>query len=180
MFPPPFSAPYPTSMEPKVPHVEDKHSPTGRVSGDPGSSPHVGTGGSAFGRQYGHVNIDNEALDTDARVGEDGRVNIEFLEKKSHQLSTLTRALSRTDYDLPVEVLAKLDRENYDHPPRLRIVIQIIGSRGDIQPFIALGKELKTYGHTVRVATHPTFRDFVKENGLEFFSVGGDPAELMS
>jgi hypothetical protein len=166
-------------MEPKVPN-EDQHPPTGHVSGDPESSPQFGTGGPAFGWHYGHVNIDNEALDTDARVGEDGRVNIEFLEKKSHQLSDLTRVLSKTDFDLPVEVLAKLDRENYDHPPPLRIVIQIIGSRGDIQPFIALGKVLKTYGHHVRVATHPTFRDFVKENGLEFFSVGGDPAELMS
>lgn len=167
-------------MEPKVPQFEDQHPPTGHVSGDPESSPPFGTGGPAFGRHYGHVNIDNEALDTDARVGEDGRVNIEFLEKKSHQLSDLTRVLSKTDFDLPVEVLAKLDRENYDRPPPLRIVIQIIGSRGDIQPFIALGKVLKTYGHHVRVATHPTFRDFVKENGLEFFSVGGDPAELMS
>jgi Glycosyltransferase family 28 N-terminal domain len=167
-------------MEPKVPQVEGQHLPTGPVSDDPGSSPHVGTGGPAFGRHFGHVNIDNEALDTDARVGEDGRVDIDFMEKKSHQLSSLTRVLSRTDFDLPVEFLAKLDRENYDHPPPLRIVIQIIGSRGDIQPFIALGKVLKTYGHRVRVATHPTFSDFVKENGLEFFSVGGDPAELMS
>jgi Glycosyltransferase family 28 N-terminal domain len=66
-------------------------------------------------------------------------------------------------------------------PPPLNIVIQIVGSRGDVQPFIALGKELKDkYGHRIRVATHPTFKSFVEENGLEFFSIGGDPAELMA
>lgn len=66
-------------------------------------------------------------------------------------------------------------------PPRLNVVIQIVGSRGDVQPFIALGQILKnTYGHRVRVATHGTFKTFVEENGLEFFKIGGDPAELMA
>ena len=66
-------------------------------------------------------------------------------------------------------------------PPPLNIVIQIVGSRGDVQPFIALGKDLKgTYGHRVRLATHPTFKDFVQEHGLEFFSIGGDPSRLMA
>ena len=32
----------------------------------------------------------------------------------------------------------------------------------------------------MRLATHSTFRKFVEENGLEFFSIGGDPAELMA
>lgn len=57
----------------------------------------------------------------------------------------------------------------------------MVGSRGDVQPFVALGKVLRdTYGHRVRLATHGTFRDFVEENALEFFSLGGDPAELMA
>ena len=61
------------------------------------------------------------------------------------------------------------------------MVIQIVGSRGDVQPFIALGKVLRdTYAHRVRVATHATFRSFVEENGLEFFAIGGDPAQLMA
>ncbi|KAI3336327.1 glycosyltransferase family 1 protein [Xylariaceae sp. AK1471] len=66
--------------------------------------------------------------------------------------------------------------------PKLNIVIMVIGSRGDAQPFLKIGKVLKEeYGHRVRIATHPAFRDFVeKECGLEFFSVGGDPAELMA
>lgn len=66
--------------------------------------------------------------------------------------------------------------------PRLNIVIMIIGSRGDIQPFMKIGKLLKEeHGHRVRIATHPTFREFVeKEGGLEFFSIGGNPSELMA
>jgi hypothetical protein len=65
--------------------------------------------------------------------------------------------------------------------PRLNIVVMVIGSRGDIQPFLKIGKNLKEYGHRVRIATHPAFKDFVqKDSGLEFFSVGGDPAELMA
>lgn len=66
--------------------------------------------------------------------------------------------------------------------PRLNIVIMVIGSRGDAQPFLKIGKVLKEqYGHRVRIATHPAFREFVeKDSGLEFFSVGGDPSELMA
>ncbi|CAG8174951.1 unnamed protein product [Penicillium nalgiovense] len=65
-------------------------------------------------------------------------------------------------------------------PLRLNIVIQVIGSRGDIQPFLALGKELKAHGHRVRLATHLAFRDFIEDGRLEFFDIGGDPAELMT
>ena len=66
-------------------------------------------------------------------------------------------------------------------PPSLNVVIQVVGSRGDVQPFIALGRVLKErYGHRVRLATHRTFRGFVEENGLEYFNIGGDPAELMA
>lgn len=66
-------------------------------------------------------------------------------------------------------------------PPALNIVIQVVGSRGDVQPFVALGKALKEqYNHRVRLATHATFKGFVEENGLEFFNIGGDPAALMA
>lgn len=65
--------------------------------------------------------------------------------------------------------------------PRLNIVIMVIGSRGDIQPFLQIARVLKRYGHRVRVATHPAFKDFIeKDVGLEFFSIGGDPSELMA
>lgn len=66
-------------------------------------------------------------------------------------------------------------------PPALNVVIHIVGSRGDVQPFVALGQVLKKeYGHRVRIATHPTFKELVEKNGLEFFAIGGDPAKLMA
>lgn len=66
-------------------------------------------------------------------------------------------------------------------PLPLNVVIQVVGSRGDVQPFVALGRELKSkFGHRIRLATHGTFKKFVEENGLEFFEIGGDPTELMA
>eukprot|EP00026_Physarum_polycephalum_P004447 Phypoly_transcript_04466.p1 GENE.Phypoly_transcript_04466~~Phypoly_transcript_04466.p1 ORF type:complete len:692 (+),score=114.89 Phypoly_transcript_04466:68-2143(+) len=65
-------------------------------------------------------------------------------------------------------------------PPFLNIVILIVGSRGDVQPFIAFGKGLQQAGHRVRLATHVTFRQFVTENGLEFYPLKGDPELLMN
>ncbi|GAB7359677.1 hypothetical protein MBLNU230_g6855t1 [Neophaeotheca triangularis] len=65
-------------------------------------------------------------------------------------------------------------------PLRLNIVIQVVGSRGNVQPFIALGTELQDHGHRVRLATHGRFEDFVSESGLEFYPIGGDPEDLMS
>ncbi|KAJ3336233.1 hypothetical protein HDU93_003398 [Gonapodya sp. JEL0774] len=70
--------------------------------------------------------------------------------------------------------------------PRLNVVITIVGSRGDVQPFIAFGKRLQRpsakhpHGHRVRLATHETFRKFVTDAGLEFYPLAGDPAELMA
>jgi len=65
-------------------------------------------------------------------------------------------------------------------PPSMNIVIQVVGSRGDVQPFVALGVALKEAGHRIRIATHETFRSFVQDAGLEFFNVGGDPRKLMA
>ncbi|KAL5614765.1 uncharacterized protein BROUX77_000602 [Berkeleyomyces rouxiae] len=66
--------------------------------------------------------------------------------------------------------------------PRMNIVIMVIGSRGDVQPFLRIGQILQQrHGHRVRVATHPDFYQITQEEyGLEHFSVGGDPAQLMA
>lgn len=133
--------------------------------------------------------IENNGLGTNAIVADDGRVNIR-IDQKSRALSQLIlpqlqRQLTQSQDD-PVPPPAYVPEflggaPGQEPPPPLNIVIQVVGSRGDVQPFVALGKVLKdTYGHRVRLATHPTFMDFVVENGLEFFSIGGDPAELMA
>lgn len=62
---------------------------------------------------------------------------------------------------------------------KLRITILTIGSRGDVQPYIALCQGLMAEGHTCRICTHAEFRDFVEGYGIEFREVAGDPKALM-
>lgn len=57
----------------------------------------------------------------------------------------------------------------------MRIAMVAIGSRGDVQPFLALGAGLRARGHEVRLATHGDFRALTREAGLEFFGVPGSP-----
>lgn len=170
----------PTAMDEAGKAVPTKESPLLTDPDSTRSSLDEPTGDNppAFGEHYGQVAITNESLDTKLSITDDGRVNIKLSEKAS-RLSKMAMFLDRQG-SWGEEMFARLDKEHYNDPPPLNIVIQVIGSRGDIQPFIALGKALKGYGHHVRIATHPTFREFVRENDLEFFSVGGDPAELMS
>lgn len=90
----------------------------------------------------------------------------------------LLRAESKTikNFRVPEPSSGSGDR----FPLNLNIVIHIAGSRGDVQPFLALGRSLKKHGHRVRLATHLAFKDPVLENGLEFFNIGGDPVGLMA
>lgn len=101
------------------------------------------------------------------------------------KIDALTRRLSRRlTTTLQTQVVLGGDslpsEEVTGHLPALNIVIQIVGSRGDVQPFVSLGLTLKKSGHRVRIATHATFRRFIEDLGLEFFCIGGDPAELMA
>lgn len=126
-------------------------------------------------------------IGTDVRVTNDGRVNIR-IEQRSPQLAevvlpALQAQLEVVQQDQPQSayIPPSLGSDGQSRPPPMNVVIHVVGSRGDVQPFIALGKVLKgEYGHRVRLATHPTFKKSVEENGLEFFSIGGDPAELMA
>lgn len=61
----------------------------------------------------------------------------------------------------------------------MKFTIVTLGSRGDIQPFIALAKGLVFKGHDVKIATFHNFKSFVEENGLKFTPVKGDAKILM-
>ena len=63
--------------------------------------------------------------------------------------------------------------------PLLREFVQISVYEENCSSF-SLGKELLAVGHRVRLATHEVFRSFVRENGLEFYPLAGNPADLMS
>jgi UDP:flavonoid glycosyltransferase YjiC (YdhE family) len=56
----------------------------------------------------------------------------------------------------------------------MKIALTTIGSRGDIQPYIALGIELQKSGHSVTILTHPWAKQIVNFYGLAHISVGDD------
>jgi sterol 3beta-glucosyltransferase len=57
----------------------------------------------------------------------------------------------------------------------MRVVIISVGSRGDVQPFVALGVGLRQAGHDVCIATRSRFELFVGEHGLDFAPVERPP-----
>ncbi len=116
-----------------------------------------------------------------ASVKLDGRIDV-FVPSNPKSTPETKNAIQMASLneDRPVEDDPQAwTRGDYTFIP-LNIVILIVGSRGDVQPFIALGKELLKYGHRIRLATHETFRKFVLDSGLGFYPLGADPAELMA
>jgi UDP:flavonoid glycosyltransferase YjiC (YdhE family) len=55
------------------------------------------------------------------------------------------------------------------------VLLLVIGTRGDVNPFLALGEQLGARGYHVRVATHDAFAAVVRRCGFEFVHVRGDP-----
>ncbi|KAH6880721.1 hypothetical protein B0T10DRAFT_609391 [Thelonectria olida] len=118
----------------------------------------------------------------DVKIGDDARVEIDFNSKLVRRLSCLyqTPPEKHQPQETPSPEYSEIEAPATSWTTKLNIVIQVVGSRGDVQPFIALGNELQRHGHRVRLATHDTFENFVRSSGLEFYPVGGDPAELMA
>jgi sterol 3beta-glucosyltransferase len=54
------------------------------------------------------------------------------------------------------------------------ITILCAGSRGDVQPYLALAVELKKLGKDVRVAAPIMFEELFGSYGIDFYPVGGD------
>jgi sterol 3beta-glucosyltransferase len=50
----------------------------------------------------------------------------------------------------------------------VRVSLLSVGSRGDVQPLVALGAGLQEAGHDVRLATHERYSSLVTHHGLEF------------
>ncbi|MBX3082761.1 MAG: glycosyltransferase family 1 protein [Anaerolineae bacterium] len=60
----------------------------------------------------------------------------------------------------------------------MNILLLTVGSRGDIQPFVALGHGLRAAGHQVTVAAPALFENFVREYGLRFAPLNDDLLKL--
>jgi len=54
----------------------------------------------------------------------------------------------------------------------MRVLLSTIGSRGDVQPLVALGRALQSLGHEVRLCVPPDFRDWIEGLGLPVTPIG--------
>ncbi len=52
----------------------------------------------------------------------------------------------------------------------MRVLLSTIGSRGDVQPLVALAVQLKELGQEARVCAPPDFRDWIEDPGSRFVS----------
>ncbi|KAF4706428.1 hypothetical protein FOZ63_026495, partial [Perkinsus olseni] len=85
---------------------------------------------------------------------------------RARRLETLLNGVAAR-YPEMIPVL--FPRAEGDNVPRMNITLITVGSRGDVQPFMALAKALNAQGHRSRICTHDKFRDFVTKQGIEFF-----------
>ncbi|KAF4544240.1 uncharacterized protein LTHEOB_6358 [Lasiodiplodia theobromae] len=133
---------------------------------------------------YSETAAPGQIVDSNTHIGDDGRINVDLDSKLGRTLSRVFRAppasLANLRPSTPPPIYTEREQRQRSYPVHLNIVIQVVGSRGDVQPFVALGTELQRHGHRVRLATHDTFASFVRDAGLEFYAIGGDPAELMA
>lgn len=90
---------------------------------------------------------------------------------QSSRNGNIIRALFPKAINQPNEVLLPI--------PSKHFVCLTIGSRGDVQPYIALGKGLQKEGHKVTIVTHEEYKEWVTGFGIDHRTAGGDPGALM-
>ena len=61
----------------------------------------------------------------------------------------------------------------------MKFTILTAGTRGDVQPYVAVGAYLQSKGHQVRIATHRNFKSMCDQYGLDFSPVEGDPRQIL-
>lgn len=54
----------------------------------------------------------------------------------------------------------------------MRVLLSTIGSRGDVQPLVALGVALRDLGQEVRLCVPPDFRDWIENLGMPVTPIG--------
>jgi len=60
----------------------------------------------------------------------------------------------------------------------VRITLLTYGSRGDVQPFVALARRLIERGHKIKLAGPHRFAGFAGEHSVPFIPLAGDPGEI--
>ena len=60
----------------------------------------------------------------------------------------------------------------------MQVLLSSIGSRGDVQPIVALALELQALGHRARLCVAPNFKEWIESFGLECVPIGPDLKKL--
>lgn len=95
---------------------------------------------------------------------------------------TLVKANTMVDIDGIRKIFPKvinIPQDNLWAQPSRHFICLTIGSRGDVQPYIALALGLKKEGHRVTIVTHEEYKEWVQGFGVEHRTAGGDPGALM-
>jgi len=61
----------------------------------------------------------------------------------------------------------------------MHLTIVAVGSRGDVQPYLALGLDLQKAGYQVQVCADRLFEKLVTSTGLVFTPVTAAPVDMM-
>ncbi|KAK3839740.1 MAG: putative UGT51-sterol glucosyltransferase, partial [Linnemannia gamsii] len=93
--------------------------------------------------------------------------------------SRVMDSLQLREEPVHVEPMSWASHPSFKPSRPMHITCLTIGSRGDVQPYIALCKRLMLDGHSCRIATHGEYKDWIEGHGIEFGLVGGDPGELI-
>jgi sterol 3beta-glucosyltransferase len=83
-------------------------------------------------------------------------------------------ATMRTDSEFP---WPPEHRRNLIRKSSYRFAALIWGSRGDVQPFVALGAELIRRGHRMILAAREPYRRLAESHGIEFYPMAEDGTE---
>jgi len=98
--------------------------------------------------------------------------------RPNYPLKVLTRTLFEYILAIAKKFVLHVERREEAIIP-MHITILAVGSRGDAQPYVALGAGLQAAGHDVRIATHEVFRDLVTGRGLDFALIRLNPQEML-
>jgi vancomycin aglycone glucosyltransferase len=60
----------------------------------------------------------------------------------------------------------------------MRVLLSTIGSRGDVQPLVALALQLRALGQEVRLCVPPDFRDWIDSLDLPVTPIGPELRKL--
>jgi sterol 3beta-glucosyltransferase len=61
----------------------------------------------------------------------------------------------------------------------MKVSILTLGTRGDVQPYVALGEALINKGHQVVICTGMSFRSLIESHGVSFYPASADLMEIL-